>query len=146
VLVIITIMVMLAIPQYRLIVYKAQGAEAKRILRAVSESGWRYYLQNGEFTLSLDLEIPKSKYFWYNPAVINPPLGGFSVEAVHIEIYTLYDNGVAVPSNIPIIYGCMINQDAIMGGVVGQELGHGYYRHYYTYKVREGSSFELGSW
>lgn len=49
VLVIIATLAVLAVPNYQRIVENSKGAEAKIILRALSDSLWRYYLEAGDF-------------------------------------------------------------------------------------------------
>jgi len=80
VLVIIGIISSLAIPQYKKWVRKAQAAEAKQVLRAVSDSLDRYHMETGSFPplnpaqgytaipTCLNIQVPESKYFTYRYA------------------------------------------------------------------------------
>jgi len=49
VLVIIGILATLSVPQYQKFIMKAQGAEAKSMLRAVTDAVWRYRVEAGRF-------------------------------------------------------------------------------------------------
>jgi type II secretion system protein G len=69
VLVIIGIVAILAIPQYNQYVSKAQGAEAKTVLRSLADSLWRYHVETGSWPTTeegfskLDKKVPVSRYF-----------------------------------------------------------------------------------
>ena len=71
VIVIIGILATLAIPQYQNITRKAQAAEAKAELRALSDAIWHYYVESGRMPRDWpdagydDSLMPVSKYFTY---------------------------------------------------------------------------------
>jgi len=69
VIIIVGIVVTLAIPRYRKQVRRMQSAEAKKVLRSLSDAVWRHYQETGEFpdvSEKLDTKAPQSKYFVYS--------------------------------------------------------------------------------
>jgi len=77
VLVIIGVLTILAVPQYKSYVLKAQGAEAMRNVRTLADSLWMYYVETGDFppfvypdgdipsTLGVSIPKDQSKSFNY---------------------------------------------------------------------------------
>jgi prepilin-type N-terminal cleavage/methylation domain-containing protein len=77
VLVIIGIVVVLAVPQYKLFVIKAQSSDAKVMLRTIADAVWRYYIETGQFPSpegpdgfegfwsAIGLKAPSSKYYFW---------------------------------------------------------------------------------
>jgi len=79
VLVIIGIVTTLAIPRYKRIIRKAQAAEAKRILRAISDQMWQVYVEQGNFPSSaqfkeivVSIAGNSSKYLNYYDGYMHP--------------------------------------------------------------------------
>jgi len=74
VLVIIGTVVTLAIPKYQMWLQRMKAAEAKTVLRAISDAVWGYYCETGKFPEGEDgaipgdiaVKIPSSRYFTYS--------------------------------------------------------------------------------
>jgi prepilin-type N-terminal cleavage/methylation domain-containing protein len=117
VLTIIGILATLAMPKYKTLVLRAQGAEAKRVVHALADSVWRYHLEAGHWpdegpgsygTPSIPTDIDVSivnpsqyfEYFYYYICIGpgNPPLVDDDVceiRARHIQRDQLMTQGPA---------------------------------------------------
>ena len=150
VVIIIAILATFAMPLYQTVKFKVRGAEAMQVVRAASDSAWYYCLANGELPgglASIGVNV-QSRYFEYRTAIMVGGGDNLEIEGFDLQVWTLYSTGKA-PPNTPITYGCIINQQGTAkDGTLGQELGKGYYRHFFIQKVSGGSLHapEYGPW
>ena len=147
VLVIVGVLVTLTVPWYKLYIIKAKGAEAKRNVRALSDSVSRYYIETGHFPsgtygqlpfLPPDLDtqvLQETKYFiyecGYSPTL--PP--AYLISASYIPWYTHsaeVPNGAIVQYFIFYWYDIPIIHDFSTGeSILGEKLDAHWYRYYY---------------
>jgi len=155
VLVIIGILASLAVPQYRLFVIRARGAEAMQNVRAIADSLWRYYLEAGDFPRTeygpiivpsvLDIKVTNpSKYFTYGYALGErcPHADNAVVINAEFNFEVEYPDG-RVPEGVPLRYYivyCYGLPSLESGGQIytGQKMDEHWYKYYwYDIAIKE---------
>ena len=145
VIVIIGVIMTLAVPRYRLLVINARGAEAKKTLRAIADSVWRYYLESGNFPPTnvvpseipsvLDITLPtdQTQNFDYQYFTSSDITRLFAWD------YDAYFNG---PVGSVVAYGVYYDDTPTMNGQPGHKMDETWYR-YYLHLFKTGSEGEL---